>query len=215
MSVMCSARVPVGPGTVRAARCRPPKGRSQSSPGRRGRAVLPARRWEEAPWPKRGPPPPPPPRKRASTRRGPSRFFLLPALRWIKSCSSARRRRSSKRLSLPEGEALGHLGRGCRDLRVLRPTGASSVPLPASRSHHCPGPCLASTAVAAIMRWRQLGEMWSSVLARSRQSLCVESSGRCNWGSSTCAPGVGGAAPSTAPATPASAVGAPRGSMMV
>ena len=33
MSVMCSARVPVGPGAVRAALCKPAKGRSQSSPG--------------------------------------------------------------------------------------------------------------------------------------------------------------------------------------
>ena len=34
----------------------------------RCRPVPPGRRWEEAPWPRRGPPPP---RKRASTRRAP------------------------------------------------------------------------------------------------------------------------------------------------
>ena len=32
MSVMCSARVPVGPRAVRAAQCKPAKGRSKSSP---------------------------------------------------------------------------------------------------------------------------------------------------------------------------------------
>ena len=60
-------------------------------------------------------------------------------------------------------------------------------------------------AVAAIVRF--------SVLARSRRTLCVKSSG--SWGSSTRRPGVGGAVLSSAPATPPSAVGAPRGKMGV
>ena len=66
MSVTCSARVPEGPGAVRAAQCKPAKGRSQPSP--RGaeevpapghcRPVLPGWKWGEALWPRCDSPPP-------------------------------------------------------------------------------------------------------------------------------------------------------------
>ena len=97
-------------------------------------------------------------------------------------------------------------------LGVPRPTRVSSVPLPASRIHRCPGPYIANTT-----EWRQScaadsWRMWSSVLART---LCVKSGGRCSRRSSTRRPGAEGAVRSSVPASPVSTVGAPRGSMMV
>ena len=53
-------------------------------------------------------------------------------------------------------------------------------------------PCQ-NSAVASIMRKRQLEGMWSSVLAGSERTLLVKSGGRCSEGSSTRRPGAGGA----------------------
>ena len=117
-----------------------------------------------------------------------SRCFLLPALRLIWSCSSVRRRRSSKRLSSQSVRRAAPSPGGTEASRSFeRPSSSiekSSLPR-AMPCQHC--------AVAAIMRNRQLEGMWSSVLAGSRRTLCVKSGGRCSGRSSTCRPGAEGA----------------------
>ena len=84
----------------------------------------------------------------------------------VMSCSSARQRRSSKRHSPPEGEALDHLGCECQALGGTEASKSFERPSPSTEKSSLPRamPCQ-HCAVAGIVRRRQLEGMWSNVLA--------------------------------------------------